>query len=64
MNLVTAHVIEVLVPPTLVKPEGWEKEWWYVKVKIDSYGRISEDEHYLKTKEQAERFVVGYKYET
>lgn len=64
MNLVEATVVEVLKEPHLVQPDGWNNQWWKVVFKYNCYGNVKTREDFFKTKEEASRFKVGYKFLT
>ena len=65
MNLVDAYVTEVISPPKFNdKYKYMEKVWWEVDVLYNSYGRISETRLSFKTKEEADKVVVGYHFLT
>lgn len=59
MNLVKAVVTEV------ISDEPYKRNtMWFVKVKCNCYGSISEKELMFETKQQAEQVEVGYDYLT
>jgi len=58
MNLVEAIVTKVLREPF----EDYNK--WWVKVEYICYGSKSETELMFKTKEEAEKVKIGYKFLT
>lgn len=62
MNLVDTQVIEVLS-----EPEFHEYDWgtyWTKKLKVDCWGSLSETEVHAFTKEDLDKYVVGYIYQS
>jgi hypothetical protein len=60
MNLLDAVVTKVLNEPKFVEYDGYQ--WWEIEVEYDCYGVISKTDLTFKTKEEAERVNVGYRF--
>jgi hypothetical protein len=60
MNLLDAVVKRVLSKPKFVEYDGYQ--WWEIQVEYDCYGVLSKTVLTFKTKEEAERVNVGYKF--
>tara|TARA_R100001443_G_scaffold75752_1_gene83289 strand:+ start:1004 stop:1180 length:177 start_codon:yes stop_codon:yes gene_type:complete len=53
MNILDAHVVEVIGEPEFKYGK------WFVRVKVDCYGCVSETQPMFSTKEAAESLKVG-----
>jgi hypothetical protein len=65
MNVVDAHVTEIITPPYFndkYKDEG--RVWWAVEVEYNSWGVKSKTILTFKTKAEAEKVDVGYHFLT
>jgi hypothetical protein len=60
MNLLDAVVKKVLSEPKFVEYNGYQ--WWEIEVEYDCYGALSKTKLTFKTKEEAEKVKVGYKF--
>lgn len=61
MNPLDHKVIEILSVPKKHPHTG--KDWWTVKVKVDCWGRVSEETLTLTSEEELAKVKVGYVYQ-
>lgn len=61
MNAVDAYVTKVLEPPTFIDKYP-DVQWWEVGVEYDSYGVLSETKLTFRSKDEANRVCVGYRF--
>lgn len=59
MNLVDATVTKIITPPTEITDNSWAKGMYTVEYEYNSWGQVSTDKRYFKTKAEAEAWQVG-----